>query len=222
MRKTTLAVIGLGDFGKELVRRLHAEGHETIAVDVALDAVEAVGDQCTEALCLDATDLRALRRLDFDVIDAVILSGSQSFENELIIIDNLRRLEAKRIVARYKTSLQLRVLKMLGLDDVFNPEERAARNMAEGFRHGAYMQTTLVREGYHLVELPLPEGLAGWRVSEFGEASNGRLSLLAVARMRPQGEEFSLPGGEFIFEIGDRLVLFGPEKEVDRLLREYR
>ncbi len=82
MRKTTLAVIGLGDFGKELVRRLHAEGHETIAVDVALDAVEAVGDQCTEALCLDATDLRALRRLDFDVIDAVILSGSQSFEND--------------------------------------------------------------------------------------------------------------------------------------------
>ncbi|MBX7058351.1 MAG: TrkA family potassium uptake protein [Leptospirales bacterium] len=222
MKKSALAVIGLGDFGMELVRRLHAEGHETIAVDVSMQQVEEVADHCSEAICLDATDERALRRLDFKAIDAVILAGSQSFENELIMIDNLRRLGARRIVARFKTPLQLRILKMLGLEDVFNPEMRAALNMAEGFRHGGLIHSVSVRDGFHMIESPLPAGLGGLRVIDLPLQGKTPIALLAIVRPRQSGEEFLFPSPEFVLELGDRIVLFGAEKELDRLLADHR
>ena len=54
MNRKKIAVIGLGDFGKELVKCLYEEKHEVIAIDLNMELVEEIKDFCTNAVCLDS------------------------------------------------------------------------------------------------------------------------------------------------------------------------
>lgn len=184
MIRKKIAVIGLGDFGLELTRRLFEEGHEVLAIDRNMESVERIKDECAEAVCMDSNDESALRAQGLEEMDAVILTHSSNFETMLITADLCRSIGVRQIVARYRTGLHKRILQMLGIENIFNPEERAARNMAESFSHVDFHQTVNVWEHYQLTEIKIPTALIGLSLEESGLRESYNLNVLAVRRPR--------------------------------------
>ena len=125
MRKK-IAVIGLGDFGRALVKHLHEEGHEVTAIDHDLPTIEKIKSNCTHAVCLNSTDEKALRSQGVEQMDTVIISAAQSFEVLIVTADILRRIFNGQLIVRYRTTLHKRILEMLGEKELFTPEERPA------------------------------------------------------------------------------------------------
>ena len=67
-------VIGLGNFGSTLASELTVQGNEVMAVDRTMSKVEAIKDQVTHAICMDAADPVALQSLPVKEAEAVIVS----------------------------------------------------------------------------------------------------------------------------------------------------
>ena len=69
------AVIGLGQFGTSIARTLAERGSEVLAIDNDLNKVESLKDEVAFSVCLDATDIKALKAQNIEDVDAVEKGG---------------------------------------------------------------------------------------------------------------------------------------------------
>jgi trk system potassium uptake protein TrkA len=229
MIRKKIAVIGLGSFGKVLVERLFLEGHEVLAIDIDQAMVEDVKDICTASVRLDVTDDHALHSQGLEEMDIVVISVAENFEALLVASDLLKNIGVKQIYARYKTELQKRILKLIGVDYFFNPEETAATNMAEMLRHGSFISNIYLSDEYRIAEIRIPESLVGIQIQDSMLREKFNLNIITikreskpVSRRRNEDEKkFSILGilsGEEKFKSEDTLILFGKQKDINKFI----
>jgi trk system potassium uptake protein TrkA len=222
MNRKKIAVIGLGEFGLILVKCLHREGHEVIAIDKSMDLIDDIADHCTTAVCLDSTDEKAMHSQGLEEMDAVILASADNLEMMVVTIDILKKIGVKEIVARYKNELQIRILNMFGITKTFNPEERAALNMAEQFSHHSMRMSTILTDEYRIAEIDVPPIFVGKSLSESHLKEEYRLNIVTIKRRDPRNlsreEIIGIPISSTVLQKNDILILFGKHDDIDRFL----
>ena len=127
-------IIGLGNFGLQLVRQLNRDGHEIIAVDNDPIHINALKDEIEYLIQADCTNLNAFHEIPVAQCDAVILAIGENFEASLSIASNLQQLGAKRIISRIINPLHGRLLKLLKIDETMIPEAMAAAWLARSLK----------------------------------------------------------------------------------------
>lgn len=78
------AVIGAGHFGTAIAVTLSKKGAEVMVIDTNQDKIDAINDEVSYAVCLDATDKKALMSQDIKDFDAVVVAIGQNFEARLL------------------------------------------------------------------------------------------------------------------------------------------
>lgn len=130
-----VAVVGMSLFGRSLAIDLARAGVEVIAIDLRLEKVESVRDEVGLAVCLDATDERALRSQGVHEVDVLVASIGNDFEANQLLVMLAKELGIGRVVARAPSPRHAQILRRLGADDVILPEveaaERAAKELLE-------------------------------------------------------------------------------------------
>ena len=125
-----VAVIGLGQFGRALVRELHESRIEVIAVDSNLELVEDVKDHASLAVCLDAKDEKELLAQGVHKVDTAVVGIGDDFEADLLVTVLLKRHGVPQVIARAAGDLHELILKNVGADAVFWPEREAATSLS--------------------------------------------------------------------------------------------
>ena len=92
MAKRTFAVIGLGRFGSAMATTLSQLGHEVIGIDGSDDRVNALADQVSHTVRLDATDERALRAAGIKDVDVAVVSIGENIEASLLVVTLVKEL----------------------------------------------------------------------------------------------------------------------------------
>jgi len=222
MFRKKIAVIGLGDFGIALTRCLHREGHEVIAIDKNMERVEEIIDESTRSVCMDSTDEKAMKSQGIEDMDTVIIASADNLESVIVTIDITKRFGVTEIIARYKNRLQMQILTMLGITQLFNPEENAALSMAEQFSHHSMRMSTILTDEYRIAEIDTPALFVGKTVMECQIKENYRLNIITIKRKNEETnmkeKVLGIPMGETIIMHGDILILFGLHDDIDRFL----
>jgi len=221
--KKKIAVIGLGEFGFALMKSLHEDGHEVIAIDKNMDIVEDAVDFSTTAVCLDSTDEKALRAQGLEDMDAVILASAENLETIIVTSDILKRMEVKDISVRYRTELHVRILEMMGITKIFNPEERAAKNMAEEFSHKSIRMSAIITDEYRIAEVMLPKIFYSKTLVESKLKEDYNLNVVTILRKingDSHGREkiIGIPRADTLLLENDLLIIFGTHRDIDRFL----
>ena len=219
-----LAVIGLGEFGSLLVRHLYDAGHEVLAIDRDMERVENIVPDCTQSVCLDSTDANALKAQELEDMDAVIVALTD-FESLITTADNLRAMKIDTVMARYQNGLEFKILRMLGISELFNPGDQAARNMVEQFSHVGFHNRLIFEGEFAIVEVPVPASLVGEKVGDCGLRPQYRLNLVTIKRATEDSEGREIQGvpyADTIMQKGDTLVLFGKNEDIDIFLEDTR
>ena len=123
MVKKQIIVIGLGQFGMGLIRALSNKNADVIAVDIDQQKIQAASPHVSQAICFDATNEDTIAQLNPASRDVCICAtGDQSKEAAIICTALLKQMGAKRVIARANDELHSRILKLVGADEVINPE----------------------------------------------------------------------------------------------------
>ena len=130
MAKRTFAVIGLGRFGAAMATTLSQLGHEVIGIDGSDDRVNALADQVSQTMKLDATDERALRASGIQDVDVAVVSIGENIEASLLVVTLVKELGIENIVAKAVSPLHGRILEKLGVTRVVFPEREMAMRVA--------------------------------------------------------------------------------------------
>ena len=155
------AVVGLGEFGRSAALGLARKGAEVIAVDIDIDRLNRVKDEVALALRLDATHENALRSHGLDEVDVLIAAIGDNFEAQVLLVVHAKQQNIGKIIARATTPDHIRVLKAVGADEAFNPEEEAARWMVQRLLITNITNYFELAEGFSVVEVHAPQSIVG-------------------------------------------------------------
>jgi trk system potassium uptake protein TrkA len=221
------AVIGLGDFGRAAAIGLARAGAEVIAIDRNMDRLNLVKDEVALAIRMDATHRDALEAQEIAKADVLVAAIGQNFEAQVLVVVHARTLGIKRIVARALTEDHRRVLEAVGANEVFNPEEEAARNMVQRLTISNIRNYFELADGFSLVEVEAPAGSLGRTLRELDLRNRFRVNLVAIKRMavgldgaRLLKEFKAVPMPDDVIQAGDILALAGSVLDLARFVGE--
>ncbi|MFO7650460.1 MAG: TrkA family potassium uptake protein [bacterium] len=221
------AVIGLGTFGAHVARRLKERGAEVLAIDRDAAKVEAIKDEVTQAVCLDATNEDALSRSGVLDVDAVVVAMGEHMESAILSTAILKRLGAGRIVARAASELYAQILEDIGADKTVLIEEQMAEQVAKTLIAPDLLEQITLTSGHSLVEMKPRREMVGKKLGELDIRRRYKVNIIAVKKRIPnineEGETVyaektnDVPGPDDRIEQDDVLVLVGLDEDIERL-----
>jgi trk system potassium uptake protein TrkA len=227
MNRQKFAVIGVGQFGKSIAKALTQNEVEVIAIDSDQDVIDSVADEVALAVCLDATDKKALLSQDINEYNTVVVAIGSDFEQELLCIVTLMEIGIKRIIARARGEAQKRILEKVGISEIFSPEVEVGLVVAERLINPNLVSYLQLPDGYRIAELIAPVNTIGRTLGDINLRDRYKLSLITIKKQfKVQGLDkenveqhiSGVPDSKTILENTDNLVIFGKSKDIDRFI----
>ncbi len=213
------AVIGLGRFGSTLVRSLYQAGHEVIAIDIEADLVQALRDECTQAVIADARDKTQLRGLGLKDVDWAVVSVGEHLEASTLACFYLKEMGVK-VMARAVSGDHGKILEVLGVDEVIYPERDMALRLADRLSHPNLLDYVPLGPEYSIMEVAVPDSFIGKSLQELKIRNRYRIQIVAIRDALTDTLNV-VPQGEDVLKDSDVLVVLGTRDDLDRF-REVR
>jgi len=217
--KQKFAVIGLGQFGSSIARKLSLKGSEVIAIDSDEEKVESIKNDVAYAVTMDSTDKRSLESQNIQDLDAVIVSIGANFQAMLLTTFLLQELGVKRIIARAQGITQRRILEKMGIKEILQPEEEVGKNIAEQLFNPGVLMCMSLPDDYEIIEVQAPKSIAKRSLDAIGLREKYQLNLVTLLRKtKDEYHILGIPAAGSALEAEDLLVLFGKSKHIDRFI----
>ena len=220
------AVIGLGRFGSSVAQTLASKGQQVIAIDRNEELIHDIMDNVTKAVCLDATDEKAVKSVGIQNVDVAIVGIGSDVEASILITLLLKDLGIDEIVCKATSLEHQKVLKKIGATKVVLPEKDTGVSLAETII--SVSDKVLDRIGLSgdssIIELVAPQELIGKSLRELDIRAKYGVNVIAfkkkekVMRGEEEVEEEKInvtPQADYIVTSGDILVVFGENERIE-------
>jgi len=226
--KRQVAVIGLGRFGYGVAETLVKEGCEVLAIDTDPEKIQAISDLATFAVQCDATDEKALKAVSAQNVDVAVVSIGENIEASILIVQTLKEMGVKQIIAKGVTTQHGRILQNLGVTEVIFPERDAGIRLAQRLISPNVLEYLELSPGFSVEELTVPDRMSGLRLREANIRETYNVNIIGIrkkmtrmikGRMTTE-EVFNVtPALDDIIEKEDILVLVGRQEDLARLTK---
>jgi trk/ktr system potassium uptake protein len=226
--KRQVAVIGLGRFGYGVAEALVKEGCEVLAIDSDPEKVQSISDLATFAVQCDATDEKALKAISAQNVDVAIVSIGENIEASILIVQTLKEMGVKQIIAKGVTAQHGKILQNIGVSEVIFPERDAAARLAQRLISPNVLEYLELAPGFSVEELSIPDHLSGLRLREAQIRETYNVNIIGVRKKvcrmvkgkMTTEEVFNVtPALDDVIEKGDILVLVGKQEDLNRLTK---
>jgi trk system potassium uptake protein TrkA len=216
-----VAVIGLGRFGSSVARALHDSGQDVLAIDRNEKKVQDASPNVTQAVQADATSEAVLRELGLDDFEVAVVAMGSDIENSVLCTLLLRMLGVKYIIARADHALHGAILERIGANRVVYPEHETGLTVAHSVRLRSVQEYMPLTAAYGVSRLRSPQYLVGHTLEELGLGPSGKRQV-AVLLIQRGGDFLISPSAKEKVQVGDALVLCGPDDALESLLEGVR
>jgi trk system potassium uptake protein TrkA len=213
------AVIGLGRFGTNLAIAFNKAGYNVLAIDRVSNLVESVASQVTHAVRADATNESALRKLDIDRYDVVVVTIGTSIQDSVMTTILLKKLGVRYIVARADSELHGEILSSIGADKIIFPERDTAIRSAPILTMRGVFDFIPLENGSGIVKAKATPYFIGKTLNDIG-FSFGEKSGVVVLMIQRGKEAIINPAMTEVVSHIDSLVLVGNNIGIDKILEK--
>ena len=215
--KRQALVIGLGQFGMSVASALTDRNVEVMAVDVSETRVRAASALVTETACFDATDEMALARVSPQRRDVCVCAiGDDAKEASIICTALLKQMGARRVISRYNDDLHARILKLVGANQVVNPEREFGERFANRIVHEQIRSEMPLGDGVLISEVAIPESFLGRNLEDL--ALPKRFGITVIAIRKGSTGQIEMPAAGTILESEDLIVVVAEKTAVAKMM----
>ena len=208
----TVAVMGLGRFGKSLALELVNQGTEVLGIDSQRSVIDALAGRLTHAVIADSTNEEAMRELSVDQLDRVVVGVGTDLESSILSSSVALHLGVPQVWAKATTKAQAEILTRIGVHHVVRPEHEMGRRVAHLVR-GRMLDYIEFDDGYAFVKTRAPRSLAGIRLGDTGIRSKYGVTIVGA---KSHGQGFTHATADTVVQAGDLIIVSGPRRQVER------
>jgi trk system potassium uptake protein len=201
-----IAILGLGDYGSELAKRLVEMRAEVIAVDKNVTHVQAISQYVSKAVVADITRRRALEEAGVDSADVAVIATAERFEATVLAAHHLREFQIPKIIAKVANIDQGKILKIMGVAQTINPETESADRTAHLLAYHRMIDYMRLSEDDFLLRTKALQSFIGLTVENLRKKF--KIDVLAC-KPADLPEGFKSTRGEQVINSGDELLMVG-------------
>ena len=209
-------LIGLGRFGRQMAQKLTDMHHQVLAIDKDERKIQEAMSYVTNAEIGDATDPALIDALGVKDFDLCVITMSHDLQASLEITALLKEKGAPYVLVRVSRDTHARFLLACGADEIIYPEKEMADWAAVRYSGDHVYDYTRLSPDHAIYETEIPDAWIGHSVVDLGVRQRYHLNILAIRR---NGNVEPMPGPSYQFRPGDRTVLLGSDKDVQKFLR---
>ena len=212
MAKKSVAVIGLGQFGRSIVEELVNNGMDVIAIDNDEESVRKVAPLLPTAFIADSTNEEALKELGIKGVDVAIVAFGSNQEASVLTTIILKELGVKRIVVRVDNDYYSRIMLKLGASEIIAPQKMAGESLANRIFNDDYKDFYKLDDKYSIVSIKVDENYPGATLIALNTNFKYGVSIVLIVR---KGHSF-VPTGRDSILAGDDIFCVGTTKDIER------
>lgn len=225
MPRRKYAVIGLGQFGNAIAKKLSEKGAEVLAIDNDSKHIQNIKDDVAYAVEMNATDKKALIAQGVHDMDAAVVAIGEDFEALLLCAVYLLELKVKRVICRANGIQQRMILEKIGVQEVLSPEDEIGHIVAERLFNPSIISFLRLPDDYEIVELSAPKATINRSLNDIDLRNRYKLNLVTIKRQFDEvrdGENvqeqhvLGVPSSKTIIQESDTLVIFGRTQDIER------
>jgi trk system potassium uptake protein TrkA len=176
-------IIGLGNFGASLAKKLTASGHDVIGVDKDIAKADFFKDTIKNTVSMDITDIHALKTLPLKDADMVVVCIGDDFGASVKTTALLKKLGVEKIFSRESSLVHKTVLNSIGVHNTINPEYESASVFAEKLIMTGVWSIYNISEEIKIAEVSIPEEYIGKTIADIDFRDLHNLRLLALKQL---------------------------------------
>ena len=224
-------VIGLGRFGSSVAKTLVEKGGQVLAIDKDTQRVQEMSDIVTQAVCLDATDDKALKAVGAEHIDVAVVSTGSNLEASILITLTLKEMGISEIIAKATNDDHGKVLEKVGASRVVFPERDMGARLANSLISPKVIEQISISGDASMLELITPKEFIGKSLRQVNLRATYGLNVIAIKKklevitkfgerkLLEEKVDFSPSPDEFLKE-DDILVIVGKNEYIDKIKRK--
>lgn len=213
-KRREFAVIGLGRFGRAVVRTLSEKGFSVLGIDKDAPTVQYISESCTQAVVVDSTSEESLSALDIASFDTVVVAIGSDFESNLITTVALKSLGVRRVICKALSQRQKDILLRVGADQVVMPESDAGRRLGIELAAPNLLEQISFGDSHSVLEFRAPPSMTGKTLAELDLRNYYGANVVAV---RHEASVTVSPTADQMISENDIIVVIGLTEKISKL-----
>ena len=207
--KKSVAVLGLGKYGKSLTENLYSMGADVLAVDQNEELVNDVAESCTSAVCANLTNEDEVAALGLGDMDIVVVAMGGNLAASILSIAVAKEQGVELVIAKTSSERMSSILLKVGADKIIDPETEVGVRSARILLSSSFKDFYRLDDNMYMIEMQPRKEWIGKNLIELDLRRKLNLNVVAV---KEQSElwHFVDPGAAFT---ADSLLLIVMEKK---------
>ena len=179
MRKT-IAVLGLGKFGRSLAESLYTLGMDLMVVDRDPDVVREFTAKSTVSICANLENEEEIRALELKHMDMVAVCMGTSLAPSVMCVAEAKKQGVSFVMAKALSPQMESILKMVGADQVINPEAESGMRTARALASPTILDLFDVGDNLCMIEMVPDPKWIGKNLVELNLRKNRGINVVAI------------------------------------------
>ena len=176
----SIAVIGLGRFGRKLAESLYELGADVMAVDKNPDIVTSIADSVTYAVEANVVNAQSLQGLGLGNMDVVVIAMGTDLVASIMAVMVAKEQGVPQVVAKASDKRMGQILTKIGADKIIFPEEETGFRTAQTLMMDSFLEFFDIDDNLCLLEIkPRPEWI-GKNLIELNLRDKYKVNVVAV------------------------------------------
>ena len=223
-------IVGLGNFGASLGKKLTEQGNEVIGIDSRMEKVDLFKEDLSHTICMDATDEFTVSGLPLNDTDMVIVAIGEDKGANVMATALFKNSQVRHLISRAIDGLHEKVLNAIGVDDIVHPEEESAERWAKKLTLKGVVDSFELSDDYSIIEVNVPERFDKKTIQDINIRETYNLLVLTtisnteiksiVGQTRNVTKVKGVAGPNDMLKKNDILVVYGANKDIKRFLKD--
>lgn len=208
----TVLIIGAGQFGTHIAKRMEELRCEVMVVDINEEAINQIMPYVTDAKIGDGTNEEFLRMLGVNDYDVCFVTLGRHFQTSLETTSLLSELGAKKVISRATNDVQMKFLLRNGADEVVYPEKQTAVRIATKYAYDSILDYFHLDNDIYIYEVKAPKDWFGKTLAQIDIRKKYKINILSIKR----GDEAMLPSADTVIQPGDIAFVLGELRDIQK------
>ena len=187
----SVAVLGLGKYGKSLAENLYMMGADVLAVDKDKELINEFAGKCTSAVCANLENEDEVEALGLKNMD-IVVCATGNLAAAIMSVAVAKEKGVPLIVAKTSSDRMSSILLKIGVDKILDPEGEGGMRSARILLSKSFKDFLEIDSNMYIVEMYVKDEWVGKNLIELGLRQKHRMNVIAV---REKGQKwcFSSP-----------------------------
>ncbi|MBQ7077085.1 MAG: TrkA family potassium uptake protein [Lachnospiraceae bacterium] len=210
MRKS-VAVLGLGKYGRSLAENLYKLGADVLVVDKDERIINEMTSKCTSAICADLSNEDEVMVLGLKNMDVVVAAMGGELAASIMVVSVAREQGVPVVVAKSSSERMSAILRKVGVDKIIDPESEGGSRSAKILLSNSFRDVFELDDNMYMIEMEPKKEWIGKSLRELELRKKMSLNVVAV---KERGAHWTFVDPGDVFEASNILLVVMEKKDM--------